>query len=283
MISQTKQAAVSGRNRLEDSPLSDIIINQEDAEQLYTIYPDLPRSHMQGCPSCGKNKGLNVDGEVTLDGITYTCNCKDQLQRHKHYLNAGIGLTYQIIDWADYHSDPEAYEGIRRYADEVRENVEAGVGFLLFSNANGVGKTTLAMLAAKAAVMAGINTFCTTYSDMLSSMRAGWRDPNFAKWYKQRIDSAQVLLIDDVGKEVYKESGFSLEFSTQTLDSLIRTRVQQNRPTLITSNYGAEAMEGAYGHALMSLLMEQGECYELVGEDYRPKVIKKRKGKRRIY
>ena len=48
-----------------------------------------------------KNCGEGVDGTVVVDGALMRCNCADQLQRYKHYLNAGIGLTYQRLNWND--------------------------------------------------------------------------------------------------------------------------------------------------------------------------------------
>ena len=49
--------------RLETSSLAHRILDQDDAEQLYAIYPELPKSHMDGCPACGKNLVPMVDGE----------------------------------------------------------------------------------------------------------------------------------------------------------------------------------------------------------------------------
>ena len=250
---------------------------------LYRIYPDLPRTHMSGCPSCGKNRGYGIDGVTVVRGVEYICNCHDQLQRHKHYLNAGIGSTYQYLDWADYVGNPAALEFCASWVESMSSNVESGKGFYLYSSANGTGKTMLAALTLKACVMDGYNCYMTTFQNMLSSMKSGWKDAEYDKWYKGKIDSAQVLLIDDLGKEMVENSQFNREFARQTLDSLLRTRVQQGRPTLFTSNFPPNGLSQYYGMAVTSLLSECVVPVEVCGSDYRPQYCGKVKGGRRIY
>lgn len=273
----------NGKRRLESSPLMHRIINQEDVAQLYKIFPDLPKSHRVGCPSCGKNDGEYVDGHVEIDGEVYTCNCQDQLQRYKHYLNSGIGLNYQLLGWKDFHGDKAALAKSIEYVSSLKANIEAGIGLFYTSPVYGCGKTMLASLVLKECVLAGYKSYSTTFMDMISSMKAGWKDAEYAKWYKTRVDSAQILLIDDVGKELMAGSGFNNDYSKQILDGIMRTRNQQSKPTFITTNLAFGDMERIYGGALGSLIVESTMGIEVGGEDYRPKTIKQPKGYRRIY
>ena len=269
--------------RLETSSLAHRILDQDDAEQLYAIYPDLPKSHMDGCPACGKNLGPMVDGELVLNGLHVQCNCQDQLQRHKHYLNSGIGLTYQLLSWSDFKGDAAAKASVAKYMGQMDSMIESGIGLLLYGTQYGTGKTMLAYLVLKEMVLCGYRCYATTYNDMLSSMKSGWHDDKYAKWYKRKIDSAQVLVLDDVGKELMQTGGFNNDFSRQTLDSLIRARVQQSRPTIITTNMDIEGLTASYGAPLVSLLRECMQPINVSGADYRPNMHKKSKGERRIY
>lgn len=269
--------------RLEQSPLAYRILDQSDADQLYSIYPDLPKSYLYGCPTCGKNRGDMVDGITVVNGIEYVCNCQDQLQRHKHYLNAGIGLTYQILSWNDFHGDAEAYADVSRYMEEFHSNIESGRGLLLYGEQYGTGKSMLGYLILKECVFAGYRCYATTYLDMLSSLKAGWRDEQYAKWYRDKIDSAQILMIDDVGKELMQASGFNNDFSKQQLDGLMRTRTQQSRATIITTNLSTGDISRVYGSALWSLISENMTPIKVDGVDYRRSVDKPPKGQRRIY
>ena len=118
---------------------------------------------------------------------------------------------------------------------------------------------------------------------MLASMKSGWKDAEFDKWYRGKIDSAQVLMIDDLGKEIVQASGFNVDFAKQTLDSLLRTRAQQGRPTIFTSNMQPGQVKMGYGVAVASLMNEAAVAIEVNGPDFRPEVEHASKGFRRVY
>ena len=269
--------------RLPSSPLLNKIVPQDDVDELYAMYPDLPKNHLRGCPSCGKNQGDGRDGLLVLNGVPWVCNCHDQLQRHKHYLNAGIGATYQFLSWDDFGGDNIAVGWVKKWVAEMDLSIESGTGLYIWGSENGTGKTTLGSLALKECVMSGYTCYMTTFQNMLSSMKSGWKDAHYEKWYKRKIDSAQVLLIDDVGKEIIDNTQFNKDFAKQTLDSLLRTRTQQCRPTLFTSNLSPAGIGQYYGQAVVSLLNENVVAVAVNGVDYRREVTQKVKGKRRIY
>ena len=250
---------------------------------LYATHPDLPRRHQDGCPSCGKNLGRGVDGRVELDGVVWTCNCRDQLQRHKFYLSSGIGATYQFLCWRDFVGDPCAKEEVQSYARSIRDMVASGRGLFLTSPQYGVGKTMLASLVAKESVMAGYDTYMTTFPDMLSDMKAGWHDSDFSLWYRRKIESARVLVIDDVGKEIMGGDGFNDKFSRQTMDSLVRSRVQQGKVTIMTSNMPVTSFRTFYGPAVVSLMDECMVQIDVGGSDFRASKKPPAVGHRRVW
>jgi DNA replication protein DnaC len=275
-----EESSYSGR--LEDSPLLYRVLPQEDVDKLYAIYPSLAKSSRNGCPACGKNLGPDVDGFVEIGGAKYRCNCRDQLQRQKHYLDAGIGITYQFLWWSDWHGDEDVLGKVVDYRMHLVENVESGVGMVLRSPDFGVGKTFLAAMLAKSAVWDGISTYMTTFPDLLSSMKAGWKDSDFSKWYRHKVDSAHLLVLDDVGKEMVAGSGFNNDFAKLTMDNIVRTRVQQGRTTIVTTNLSSNDMRQVYGPALASLMSEQMVEVIVRGDDYRPQKKPSIVGHRRI-
>ena len=269
--------------QLPVGPLVNRTIPQEDADQLYKTYKELPRSHFFGCPSCGKNQGFGRDGILELDGEEVLCNCHDQLQRCKHYLNAGIGMTYQFLDWKDFTGSREAFGEAQRWSERVAESVESGTNLYLHSRGYGSGKTLLSTLALRRCIVAGHSCYMTTFQNMLAAMKRGWSDGDFDKWYKGKVESARVLLIDDLGKELMEIGGFNNEYARQTLDNLLRTRTQQGRPLIFTSNLGTDELGSHYGPAVVSLFNETTIAVRVDGEDYRKKVVAREVGKRRIY
>lgn len=268
--------------RLEDSPMLYRVLPQEDVDRLYEMYPSLAKTSKNGCPACGKNLGIGVDGMVELGGEMFHCNCRDQLQRQKHYLDAGVGMTYQFLWWNDWHGEQSVFDRVFDYRSHLVENVSSGVGVVLRSPGFGVGKTFIAAMLAKSGVWDGIKTYMTTFPDLLSSMKAGWKDSEFSKWYRHKIDSAHLLVLDDVGKEMVSGSGFNNDFARLTMDNLIRTRTQQGRATVVTTNLSEGDMRQVYGPALISLLSEQSVCIDVFGDDYRSKKEPSVIGHRRI-
>lgn len=266
--------------RLEDSPLIDIALSQEDADELYNVYPDLQPDYNEWCPTCFKNKGNGVDGTVIVDGEEWICNCKDQLQRYKHYFNAGIGLTYQRLTWSDYFGDKAAYAYVSKYLNELDENMLEGRGFVLFGPA-GTGKTMLAALSLKAMVLKNISCYMTTAKDYIDNTKRGWNNAQFQSWYKRKIDGARVLVIDDLGKEVEGGNKSQTEFAKKKIENLIRVRTQQMRPTIVTTNMsGASHIEKVYGKYTQSLMSETLDLIPVHGSDARLQAGKNRRGGR---
>ena len=268
-----------------ESPLVNKILPQEDVDALYNLYPNLPRSYMAGCPSCGKNNGYGVNGTVELDGEVYECNCRDQLQLHKHYLDAGIGKTYQFLTWKDFYGDQDAMNKVIEWIDRAEEHIESGSGLYIYSAEYGSGKTFVATMALRSCIKLGYKCYMTTFQNMIANIKSGWKDTNFDKWYKRKVDSSQILLIDDLGKELDGAAGFTMDFAKQTLDSMFRTRVQQGKVTMFTSNMSAGEMAHTYGQAVGSLFNECTEPIKMkaVTGDYRQQVDKNLVGYRYIY
>lgn len=263
--------------RLEDSPLVDVALSQDDANELYGVYPDLGASHLYFCPTCMKNCGEGVDGTVEVAGSTWQCNCADQLQRYKHYLNAGIGLTYQRLNWDDYFGDHKARAYVEEYIRTLDVNLLEGRGFVMFG-APGTGKTMLSAFALKSAVQRGIDCYMTTAKDYVENTKRGWNNAAFAKWYKRKIDAARVLVLDDLGKEL---EGYGTKGVEQQIENLLRVRTQQMRPTIVTTNLTCPGgLETAYNKYVVSLLTESCDLVKVDGSDARGEARLRRRGGR---
>ena len=154
-------------------------IRESDSEYLAKRYPLL--SGTKGavgpddyCPTCEK-KNFNIEGKSTYKwkGEWFECDCELQLQLYKHYLLAGIGVTYQRLDWSYFEGDSEALKLARLYLKN-EEFVSRGIGLLFFGE-YGVGKTMLANLVLKELVKRGKSCYGTTFAGMIAMFTAGWR------------------------------------------------------------------------------------------------------------
>lgn len=231
---------------------------QDEAERLYEHYPKLGRSSDFFCPTCDKSGSYRLP-----DATVVTCDCQQQLNLHKHYLAAGIGITYQRLGWSDLR-DADVVRQIKAFVDAEDRYLKRGIG-LLFSGPFGVGKTMAANLALKHFVRQGYRCWATTFAETVDSFTAGWRSPEHRRWFEHKFISSDVVLLDDVGRELRSRT----QLSETTLDLILRSRVRDGRSTLLTTNMDPGELSSGYGGAIFSLLREKSVLITIQGDDYR--------------
>lgn len=235
-------------------------LTDEDAFRLYKRYPEMSGDFRKYCPTCFKK------GFITWDGEQYPCDCKQQLQLNKHYLNAGIGDLYQRQTWDDFEGDPELIELISNYLEKSERMVASGIGLVLYGSF-GIGKTMATNLMLKDLLKLGYPCYSTTFTNMIDMFTAGWTSQEEKIFFERKIRKTKILLLDDVGKE-YKSKN---NLGSSTFDSVLRSRTQDGLPTLITTNMTDRELTNEYGDAVMSLLKETSVLYEVQGTDFRSK------------
>ena len=234
-------------------------LSDDESERLYRNHPKLGRSYERYCPTCDK-RGFHL-----WRGREWECDCEYQLQLHKHYLAAGIGLTYQRLDWDDYEGPAEVINGVTKYLDRRRDFLREGIG-LYFLGSFGTGKTMLANLALKELVKDGLTCFATTFSQTVEMFTAGWSSRSDKDYFQQKFINSEVLLLDDVGKEL---RGTRIALAETTFDAILRQRVQAGRTTFITTNMTPADLEEGYGAAILSLIREKSLEVVFNGSDFR--------------
>ena len=235
-------------------------LSDDEAARLYRNHPDLGRSYESYCPTCDKT------GTYTLRGKDWKCDCEYQLQLHKHYLAAGIGVTYQRLDFDDYQGPTSALDGVKKYLDKRKQFLRRGMG-MFFIGPYGTGKTMLANLIVKELVKDGMTCWSTTFSQTVEMFTAGWSDKSDKAYFQQKFINSQVLLLDDIGREL---RGTRIALAETTFDAVLRQRVQSGRATFITTNMTPDEIEDGYGAAILSLIREKSLVQSFDGNDFRP-------------
>lgn len=233
----------------------------DEADRLYEEFPRLKASYLHYCPTC------NLTRKYRWHGEQHVCDCELQLQLHKWYLSSGIGITFQRQDWSDWEGDPKIVEKLSKFVFDHDRYLSRGVGLLLTGD-YGTGKTMLSTLTLKEYVKLGYTCFSTTFASMIELFTAGWYDEDARKYFAKKVMKSEVLLLDDLGRELRTKN----KLSESTFDDVLRTRVQEGRVTFITTNLNpnTELSEG-YGGAILSLLKEKSVLFPFDGEDYRLK------------
>lgn len=234
-------------------------LSEEDAERLYN-YTDVKSNPKTYCPTCFK------EGTYKLDGKEYECDCQLQLQLLKHYTNAGIGQVYQRLDWSDFQGDEGALGLVEQFWKQRRFFFQKGLG-LMFQGDFGTGKTMLQALLAKDLVKSGYSVYMVKATSMIEMFTSGWRSDEERAFFQKKVKGSQVLVLDDLGKEIKTTNNLA----QSTFDDVLRTRVQEGRSTLVTTNLTADEIDKGYGGAVLSMLRELSAFYEVKGADFREK------------
>lgn len=234
-------------------------LGDEDAERLYRENPNLGRGPDKYCPTCAKR------GTYRWKGQDHECNCTMQLQLHKHYLHAGIGADYQRLSWDDFEGDEKLMTAVAKYLDNHETFVTRGVGLMLHGDV-GTGKTFAVTMLMKSLVQMGYDCYATTFSSMIDMFTSGWKSDEERRHFQRRVVQSDVLLLDDIGKELRRKNGLS----ESTFDDVLRRRTQAGRPTFITTNLTPREMDEGYGRAILSLLKEKSIVHTVKGSDFRP-------------
>lgn len=242
----------------------------EDFARLRAARPRLWTDPKTRCLTCLKQNDNTYQWYTDSTRATITtweCDCRSQWLMHLWLLNAGIGTSYQRLSWDDVDTvSPGIIDRVMAYAVNAPRNVADGRNLVLWSTGAGTGKTLLLSLLAKALLTQGIVTHFAQFNEIIDLYTSSWRDKVEREHWNRRVRNVDVLAIDDLGKE---HKG-RLDMVEAMIDQIIRARVADAAPTIITTNLTPQQIQDGYGGYVMSLLTEQADFIEVSGGDYRP-------------
>lgn len=236
----------------------------------------VPPSARKTCVTClGEREFLWYTKDRDPESLdTYTCSCDDQFLLYRRFLHCGVNLTYQRLGWDDFTYIPsDAVEFAGDYLEHSDRYVSAGMGVLLWGD-RGNGKTMLSMLMAKRLIAQGMDCYANTFAGLIDAFAEGWRGKEERQWFNRRVRNAEVLFVDDVGRERNKGTGTVGE---SALEEVLRYRASQSMPTVITTNENPENFANGYGGHVMSLLSERSLDFHFVGQDRREQMRERSK------
>ena len=164
------------------------------------------------------------------------CRCREQRIREAVSGGGGTGIGRRFLEVSFEREpvvslDPMVRRQVRSFVRSIDENLEAGRG-LWFDGPVGTGKTSLAILVAKAARDAGRSYAVYPVPRLLAEIKRTF-DRDSSDTYLgffHRLCSVDVLVLDDLGVE--KQTEWVLE----QLYSLVNERWQNRRSVVVTTN-----------------------------------------------
>jgi DNA replication protein DnaC len=162
--------------------------------------------------------------------------------------------------------DPTVVGVVREYVDAIGDNLDAGRGLWLMGDV-GTGKTSLAMLASKAALEAGRSVAIYSLPRLLARVRRTYEadagEQSYLEFF-ERLTGVDLLHVDDLGAE--KRTDWVLE----QLYALVDERYETQRSIVVTTNLDQSELEEQIGARTVSRLVEIcGDPLPLFGDDLR--------------
>jgi DNA replication protein DnaC len=194
---------------------------------------------------------------------TRPCRCRDQRVRRAATGGIGTGIGRRFLE-VSFDREPivsldrAVLRQVRAFTREIEENLEAGRG-LWFDGPVGTGKTSLAILVAKAAKDAGRSYAVFPVPRLLAEIKRTFdRDASDSYMgFFRRLCTVDLLVLDDLGAE--KQTEWVLE----QLYSIVNERWQDRRSIVVTTNVPDPDPEAPLR------LLKQGtaQLHELIASD----------------
>ena len=211
--------------------------------------------------------GFVVD-EATNTASPCRCRPARIAQAKARSLSAVIPRRFQGVSFERapvVDMDPTIVREVRRFVDDIEGNLDAGRG-LWFMGDVGTGKTTLAMLASKAALDTGRSVAIYSLPRLLAEIRKTFDESSERSYLEllERLSAVDLLHVDDVGAE--KTSEWVLE----QLYAIVNARYEDERAVVITTNLDPEQLREQIGERTVSRLIEIcGDPLPMFGSDRR--------------
>ena len=191
-------------------------------------------------------------------GQARACRCREQRIRQATSRGVGTGIGRRFLEVSFEREpivslDPVVLRRVRTFVRALEDNLEAGRG-LWFDGPVGTGKTSLAILVAKAAKQAGRSYAVYPVPRLLAEIKRTFdRDASDSYLgFFRRVCSVDLLVLDDLGAE--KQTEWVLE----QLYSIVNERWQDRRSIVVTTNIPDEDPD-APGVMLRSAVRELRE------------------------
>lgn len=189
---------------------------------------------------------------------------------------SGIKKRFMRRTFANFLRDTRqrdiCYRAAKEYADNWQTHAENGDG-LYIEGTNGTGKTHLAAAIALQLLGQGIPVICKTSDDMLQDIKNTFEMQTVTEREVLGVyRNIDLLIVDDLGKEQ------CTDWSMSTLYSIFNDRYERMKPTIITTNYGAEDLARALTPrggdstkivAIISRLRETSRVLTMAWTDFR--------------
>ena len=197
-----------------------------------------------------------------------------------YYLLCGIksGLHDKTLD--DFTNDEDALEKVKKYIRKSRSMYRDGLGLYLWGS-NGTGKTHLMGCSFMELISKGYKVRLFSMDEIVDKFTSSWYSDEDRHELNNILRNIDFLGIDEFGKNVDKDGNpvYLPDLAKRVMESVIRFRVQMNKPIWITSNTDPKYVNEVFSEDVASLLNEAVVPICVRGADFRKTILKRNKKK----
>lgn len=212
------------------------------------------------CKKCG-------DSGVYGGGV---CDCLKKLYNAELTRDVGVLLkngdeSFEKFDLSLYEgSARETMKSVFEIARDYADHFSPASGNLLFQGGTGLGKTFLSACIARTVAQKGFSVCYDSASAVIASFEAQKFDRSEeADARVRRMLACDLMILDDLGTEM------ATPFADSALYTLINTRLNEGKNTIISTNLSYDELERRYTAQIFSRLRGSYERLPFVGRDIR--------------
>jgi DNA replication protein DnaC len=201
---------------------------------------------------------------------------RDKRQLAELLRSHGIMDKWHEQTWDDFTNDARAKKIVLNYVANYREAKKDHAGLFLFGNA-GVGKSLLINLAFKDLLINHRQDVqIVPFNAIVTSFTSGWYDKG------ERVSLEKMMSVDFLAIEGLGEEFRSGELHATTFETLLKNRLQRNKPTWVITRLAAATIRKDYGDNIASLIREACVDVTVKGDDFRAKIYEANQKKYRV-
>lgn len=183
--------------------------------------------------------------------------------------DSNIPCIYWNLKYSEFSGAITIKTATQNYAKSIRKNYANGL-CIAYAGTPGTGKTFSACTILKTALATGYSAYYTTLTDMAHYLT----DFSYRDKFYHKISRVDVLCIDEVDSRHFAESDASSGFFGRFFERIIRYRIQNKLPIIISTNNAKleDAFSGQFKKIVESLASANTIIVPSLGLDYRLKV-----------
>ena len=198
------------------------------------------------------------------------CDCMRRALIKQNYARSGIGKylenqTFDNFDLGLYSPEhrlnmTKVFNCTKKYAEDFNETTSVS---LIFMGGTGLGKTHLSSAIAKAVIDKGFSVIYDSAQNIISTFERERFSREGETRSGDRYMNTDLLIIDDLGTEIYSKSSVSYFYS------LVNTRLISSKPTIISTNLNPQGLYDQYEARIVSRILGEFKAFHFTGSDLR--------------